>query len=46
MNVDGSWGNGLSLTGDGYLTVVPEPATYALGAAAIALMVAIYRRRK
>ena len=42
----GDWKNGLSLTSDGYLTAVPEPASYATAAAAIALAAAACRRRK
>ena len=46
MKSGGDWKNGLSLTSDGYLTAVPEPATYAAAAATMALALAIYRRRK
>lgn len=46
MKSDGDWKNGLSLTSDGYLTAVPEPATYAAAAATMALALAIYRRKK
>ena len=42
----GDWKNGLSLTSDGYLTAVPEPASYTTAAAAIALAAAACRRRK